>query len=181
MSDCIVSGKVYSGNQQQWFYRNNDFQWGGDGAWNMVFLGCNGAPNSHCGSGNPYTTVPNTPIIAEKPYIVIDDDEKFNLVIPKLEQNKQGTSDYKNADLVDFSHVFVATVDDSVDLINEKINQGLHIVLTPGQYVLNDSIKVTQNNTVILGLGLATLICQDGNSCIEVGNVEGVKIGGILF
>ena len=36
-------------------------------------------------------------------------------------------------------------------------------------------------NAVILGLGLATLISTTGKPCIEVGNVDGVRIAGILL
>ena len=44
------------------------------GAWNYVFLGCEGAPESHCGStgGGPNSVVAATPLIAEKPYIVME-------------------------------------------------------------------------------------------------------------
>jgi hypothetical protein len=41
----------------------------------MVFAGCPSAPESHCGNANgttPVTNVPETPGIAEKPYISSD-------------------------------------------------------------------------------------------------------------
>jgi hypothetical protein len=46
---------------------------------------------------------------------------------------------------------------------------------------LKDSIKVTKENTVVLGMGLATLISTSGKPCIEVDNVDGVRIAGILL
>lgn len=46
---------------------------------------------------------------------------------------------------------------------------------------MSDSIKVTHANTVILGLGMATLIPTNGNAAIEVLNVDGVRIAGILL
>lgn len=54
-------------------------------------------------------------------------------------------------------------------------------MLTPGQYQLSGSIIVTNPNTVVLGLGLATLISSNGKPCIVVKNVEGVKISGLLL
>lgn len=59
------------------------------GAWNFVFTGCTGAPSSNCGAngGDPVTTIDQTPIIAEKPYIVIDDNGKYQLKRPHYKTN----------------------------------------------------------------------------------------------
>lgn len=76
----------------------------------MVFSGCNNAPASHCSNkdGLPYTNIPSTPLIAEKPYIS-ENGDKYFLNIPKVEHNKVGpTPGFKNADQVDFTNVFVA-------------------------------------------------------------------------
>ena len=42
------------------------------GNWNVVFTGSPGAPSSHCGNigGHPYSTIAESPVIAEKPYII---------------------------------------------------------------------------------------------------------------
>jgi len=40
---------------------------------------------------------------------------------------------------------------------------------------------VNKPDIVILGLGMATLISTNGKACIEVGDVEGVRIAGILL
>jgi hypothetical protein len=55
------------------------------------------------------------------------------------------------------------------------------LVLQPGIYYLEDSIKVQFDNTVIFGMGMATLIPYNGTACIEVGNYEGVRISGVLL
>jgi len=54
-------------------------------------------------------------------------------------------------------------------------------VLQPGQYHLDEPLLVKNDDTVIFGMGLATLICSNGNSCIKVGNANGVRISGILL
>jgi len=46
---------------------------------------------------------------------------------------------------------------------------------------LTESIKVNKDNQVVLGLGLATLIATTGQPCIEVGDVDGVRISGLLL
>ena len=54
-------------------------------------------------------------------------------------------------------------------------------MLTPGIYNLDESIMVTHPNTVVLGLGMATLISANGKPAIQVSNVDGVRIAGILL
>lgn len=150
----------------------------------MVFVGDGGAPPSHCGlqDAPPATTIEKTPTIVEKPYIVSDGNNGFSLMIPKLETDKVGpTPGFENADEVPFEQVYVASDSDSAETINAKLEEGLHLVLQPGQYKLTDTIKVTKENTVVLGLGLATLISTTGKPCISVDNVDGVKISGLLL
>ena len=183
MSDCTVKGRVSSGSQQQFFYRNN--KWGSvsDGVWNMVFVGNENQPSSHCSNsgGRPYTSVDAAPVVVEKPYIV-KSDKGYSLMSPRVELNKVGpTPGYNNAQEIGFEKVYVASEKDSAATINSKLNEGLHIVLQPGNYHLDDTIHVTKADTVVLGMGLATLISSTGKPCIEVADVDGVRISGILL
>ena len=63
------------------------------GVWNYVFVGCQGAPGTHCSNqgGAPNTTIDSSHMIAEKPYIV-SDSGKYKLMRPKYEQSKKGSS-----------------------------------------------------------------------------------------
>ena len=81
MSDSKVSGSVTSGSQQQFFVRNSQVgSWSG-AVWNMVFVGVDGAPPSHCGNtgGSPFTTVDTTPVVAEKPFISVSASGQYVL------------------------------------------------------------------------------------------------------
>lgn len=80
-----------------------------------------------------------------------------------------------------FENVFVANENNSAAEINAKLETGLHVVLQPGQYNLTESIVVKNDNTTILGIGLATLITTTDKPCIVVEKADGVRIGGILF
>jgi len=185
MSDSTVTGTVTSGSQQQWVTRNSALsQWNG-GVWNMVFVGTSGGiPTTHCGNsgGLPITTVFSTPVIAEKPYITIDSNGKYSLRVPRLEFNKVGpTTNFDNVDQIDFSKVYVATETDSASTINKKLSSGLHLVLTPGNYNLSDSIRISNPNTTVLGIGFPTLTPSNGLPAITVANVDGVRISGILL
>jgi len=57
----------------------------------------------------------------------------------------------------------------------------MHLVLQPGIYNLTEPIKINNPATIVFGMGLVTLVATNGTACIEVTNVDGVKISGILF
>ena len=100
----------------------------------MVFSGCINAPQSHCGrsGGRPYTTLDETPKIAEKPYIT-ESDNRWTLHVPNVETHKRGpTAGWVNAKSVDFSEVYVAHATDSAATITSKLDSGMHVVLQPG-------------------------------------------------
>jgi len=131
MSDSVVKGTINSGSQQQFLFRNSDFGTWKGGNWNMVFVGTKNAPQSHCShtGGIPATTVDETPLIVEKPYIVSNGSKGYSLMVPKLESNKVGTTpDYNNADEIPFSQVYVAKETDTAEIINKKLEAPVHLV-----------------------------------------------------
>lgn len=183
LSDSVVTGTITSGSQQQWFTRNTQMNSWVGGVWNMVFVGNNGQPATHCGAtdGLPYVSIDATPAIAEKPHIRIENGRYF-LRVPKLEINKKGpTTDFNNVVEYDFTQVFVAKPGDSAQLINDKLKQGRHVVLTPGHYPLSAPITVENANAVILGIGFPTIYPTGAHPVIHVKDVHGVHVAGILF
>ena len=93
LANSEVTGTIYANSQQQWFSRNVKMGKFIGNVWNYVFVGCEGAPSSHCGKSVddrkifPATTIDKTPIIAEKPYITIDSNGKYQLNIPDYKTN----------------------------------------------------------------------------------------------
>ena len=185
LANSEVTGTIYAGSQQQWFNRNVKMGRFVKGAWNFVFVGCEGAPASHCGTSGgaaPATTIDQTPIMAEKPYITIDDNGSYQLNVPHYKTDSRGPDfDGANATAVDFSSVYVASDSDSASTINSKLQQGLHVVLQPGIYQLDEALKVETDGQVVLGLGMATLIATNGNACIEVADGIDARIAGLLL
>jgi hypothetical protein len=58
--------------------------------------------------------------------------------------------DYTNCDLVPFEKVYVATPSiDTAKSINLKLSAGLHVVMAPGIYHLEDTIVVPNPNQVL--------------------------------
>lgn len=180
---------IYSGSQQQWFTRNSKVRSWNGGVWNMVFVGTQGAPASHCGRGaeghqNAYVTIPQTPVIAEKPFITIDANGKFYLQVPQPRTNSVGPHlTLDNTVTWDFKDVFVASSTDDTATIVAKLAAGRHVVLSPGIYRLSEPLVLVSDGQVLLGLGYATLIPpSNGEPCVRVlPNLEGVRIAGILL
>jgi hypothetical protein len=75
----------------------------------------------------------------------------------------------------------VAKPGDSAATINEALAQGLNLLFTPGIYHVDQTINVTRANTVVLGLGYATIIPDGGVTPMQVADVDGVRIASLLF
>jgi hypothetical protein len=183
LADSKVTGQVRSGSQQQWLSRNDQLgSWNGAN-FNMVFVGVNGAPEQSF-PNPPETVVKQAPTIREKPFLYVDQSGNYQVFVPAPRTNAQGTS-WANGTLVGasipISRFYIAKPGDSAAKINTALAQGLNLLLTPGVYQLSDTIKVTRANTVVLGLGLATLASQKGTIPMTVADVGGVSIAGLLF
>merc|ERR1719461_2345421 len=186
MGNVKVGRTVNTGSQQQWISRNSECAGFRDGVWNMVMVGCTGTPAPHCGAevgtSYPYVVVPNTPVIAEKPFIT-STSSGYNLQIPPVKVNSNGVDHTLSGyTTVGFEKVYVTQKADSAATINQKLAAGLHVVISPGQYKFTEPLKISTNGQVILCLGIATLISQSGNPLIQVSaGLEGVRIAGCLL
>ncbi|MEV6414097.1 discoidin domain-containing protein [Kribbella sp. NPDC051718] len=182
-ADTKIDNRVVSGSQQQWVSRNSEFgSWAGS-VWNMVFVGTTGAPPQNF--PNPsHTVVGTTPVIREKPFLYVDNAGSYNVFVPALRQNSSGTSWSHGpaaGTSISLSQFLVAKPSTPIATINAALDQGKHLLFTPGIYHLTDTIKVTKPNTVVLGIGMATLTPDNGKTAISVADVDGVKLGGLLI
>jgi len=152
----------------------------------MVFTGVKGAPADQCGqdmkSGNAFTTVSETPTISEKPYITVDAAGKYWLEIPPLKTDSNGANfNSTGTKSVSFEDVYVASTTDTASAINLKLSEGLHVVLPPAIYHFDEPLQLNTTGQVLLGLGLVTLVSAKQNAVISVGDVDGVRVAGVLL
>ncbi len=184
IADSQIDGLVQSGSQQQFFTRNSDLRGGWSGSvWNMVFTGSTGTPPQHF--PNPsHTVVDTTPKIREKPFLYIDGTGEYRVFVPALRENTRGTSwagGNPAGTSISLANFYIVQVGTPVATINTALAQGKHLLFTPGIHHLDDTIRVTNPNTVVLGLGLATLTPDTGQAAITVADVDGVKLAGLLI
>jgi hypothetical protein len=186
VADSVVDGRIDSGVQQQWFTRNSKLGGWMGANWNMVFAGVEGAPGGAASWPHPpYTVVAKTPVLREKPFLFVDELGQYNVFVPALRRDAAGPSWTAGAapgvvlPVAKF-HIAIEGVDTAASL-NAALAAGKHLLFTPGVYQLDAPLEVTRADTVILGLGLATLAPAGGVPAMRVADVDGIKIAGLLF
>ena len=185
IADSKFDGTVSSGSQQQYLCRNNQWNNWENGVWNMVFVGEEAYSNP---SGEwpyaPYTVVEESPVVQEKPYICYDNDKGYGVMVPKLRKNAQGIS-WENGVTGTFYSLntfYIANPDkDNSKTLNKALADGKNILFTPGIYNIKETLKVTKKDTIIYGMGLATLEASKGNVVMNVSDEDGIKVCGLLF
>ncbi|MFF9151517.1 discoidin domain-containing protein [Streptomyces sp. NPDC014846] len=180
IADSKIDGTVGPYSQQQWYTRDSSVGGWTNGVWNMTFSGVQGAPATDFDNG-PYTTLDNTPVSREKPFLYLD-GSAYKVFVPAKRTNARGVSWPANPGTsVPLDQFYVVKPGATATTINAALAQGLNLLFTPGVYHLDRTIDVTRANTVVLGLGLATLVPDNGVDAMHVADVDGVKLAGFLI
>ena len=206
VANSVINGQLaWSGNQQG-IARNSDYQSAAGYVWNYVYSG-DGCPPGYtppagtaCSPNqdafgskpagtegvigvNQVTALPQSPATEEKPFLYTDSSGKFNVFVPSVQQNSSGPNFLSGSEAGSsrpLSSFFVANPSTPVAAINLALLAGKNLVLTPGVYDLSAPIVVERPNTVVLGLGFATLVPQHGNAALIALPNVGVKISGLI-
>jgi hypothetical protein len=183
LANSVVEGRAGLTTGQQWMTRNSSIgSWEG-GNWNRVFVGVEGAPNDTWPT-EPTTVIDKTPVVREKPFLTYTESGDYAVFVPEILRETSGPS-WINRDekgelipIADF-HIAFPGKDNSTS-INQALADGKHLLFTPGIYELNETLTITNPNTVILGLGLPTLIPQKGEIAVATHDVPGIKLAGFM-
>ncbi len=184
LADSVVDGQVVPASQQQWLSRNSKWSRWSNGVWNMVFVGDINVPKGAF-PNPPYTVVNQTPIIREKPYLYVDGSGRYFVFVPALQKNTRGVSwaagptPGTSVSIDQFCVAQPATA--NAARLNAALAAGKHLLFTPGTYALDGTLKVTKADTIILGLGVPSLVQTNGLPAISVADVDGVKIAGLIL
>jgi hypothetical protein len=187
IADSDVSGDLNFYGNQQYMVRNSDI--GGangcpNGLWNMVYSGVEGAPSPvFTGSCQQNTVLPASPVTEEEPFLYADATGKFDVFVPAVQHNTTGPSwagGKQAGTSIPLSRFFVAGPSTPVLAIDAALALGKDLILSPGVYDLDQPILVSRPDTVVMGLGFATLVPQHGNAAMIVGANKGVKLSGLI-
>ncbi|MGW2240145.1 coagulation factor 5/8 type domain-containing protein [Streptomyces sp. NPDC001759] len=183
IADSRIDGQVGPYSQQQWYTRDSAIGSWLNGVWNMVFSGVEGAP-AQSFPNPPYTTLDTTPVSREKPFLYVDRAGAFHVFLPAKRTDARGVSWGNGAPRgtsLPLSRFYVAKPGVSAATLNRALAQGLHLLLTPGIYHLDRPVQVNRADTVVLGLGYATLVPDNGVTALRVADVDGVRLAGFLI
>ncbi|MGW6952834.1 discoidin domain-containing protein [Streptomyces xanthophaeus] len=182
IADSKIDGQVGNYSQQQWYTRDSSIGGWSNAVWNQVFSGTQGAP-AQSYPNPPYTTLDTTPVSREKPFLYLDGAD-YKVFVPAKRTNARGTSwgnDAPQGSSIPLSQFYVVKPGASAATINAALTQGLHLLFTPGVYHVDRTIQVNRPDTVVLGLGLATIVPDNGVTAMKVADVDGVKLAGFLI
>ncbi|UNS98420.1 coagulation factor 5/8 type domain-containing protein [Streptomyces tubbatahanensis] len=182
IADSRIDGEVGPYSQQQWYTRDSAVGGWQNAVWNMVFSGVEGAP-AQSFPDPPYTTLETTPVSREKPFLYLDGGE-YRVFLPEKRTDARGVTwgnGTPRGTSLPLSEFYVAKPSDTAATLNQALEQGLHLLLTPGVYRLDEPVSVERAGTVVLGLGYATLIPEGGAAAMEVADVDGVRLAGFLI
>ena len=184
MADSLIDGNVGSGTQQQWISRNSEWgSWTGSN-WNMVFVGI---PNPPAGEWPtpPYTKVALTPIVREKPFLAVDTHGNYSVRVPSLRTNSAGITWHGGSTpgrSIPIARFYIAHPgQDTAATINGQLDKGKNLIFAPGNYELTEPIHVTRANTVVMGLGFATLRPTNGTAALTTADADGIIVAGLLI
>jgi hypothetical protein len=182
LADSKVDGQVRSGSQQQWITRNSALGgWTGSN-WNMVFVGTRHAP-ANTFPDPTVTTLDAAPVIREKPFVFVDRRGAWQVFVPALRSRAEGTSwtsGRPRGAARPLSQFVIVKPGTSAASMNDALARNKSLIITPGVYHLEVPLHITRTNTIVLGLGLATLVPDSGVSAITVADVDGVTLAGLL-
>ena len=180
ISDVKVSGVAASASQQQFYSKDSNFGGWTGAVWNMVFSGVSGAPAPSF-PANPSTVLGTTPVSRDVPYLYFSGGNYF-VFAPSLRTNSSGTS-WPNTPgtSIPMSQFYVVKAGDTATTINNALSQNCNLFFTPGVYHVNQTINVNRAGTIVLGIGYPTIVNDNGVNAMQVANVDGVRLKGLLF
>lgn len=179
--------------------------------WNNMLQGCKGitSENSSDNSGKSFanmvnllsgegktnwdqrgctTIISETSVIREKPFLYFDEEShEYKVFIPALRKESQGISWSENnmgkgtSISVDKCFYIANPEKDTAQTINKELQNGKNVIFAPGIYHVSEPIKVTKANTVLLGIGMATIIPDNKESAIIIDDVGGVSVAGLIL
>ena len=144
-----------------------------------------GAPAAvFTGSCEQNTVLPSSPVTEEEPFLYIGPQGDWDVYVPAVQRSSSGPSWASGTEAgtsIPVSRFFIANPGTPVLEIDAALALGRDLILTPGVYDLDQPTVVSRSDTVVLGLGFATLVPERGNASMIVLPNNGVKLSGLIF
>ncbi|WP_108652746.1 glycosyl hydrolase family 28-related protein [Dongshaea marina] len=184
MANSHIDKELQTGSQQQFYVTDTSFSNWKAGNWNMVshnnqgpltIAGEDGSTQNSWGDF-PFTDIKDTLTIPDKPRLVYTQGDW------RVDRGDGSTSlSVKDSFVVISPQSSTTEQNTQVDAqkVSSELSQGKSLIVMPGVYDINGTIKVPANTTV-LGIGVPSLVCNSGQ-CIDVEGEQGVRLAGITL
>lgn len=192
VADSVFRKPAGSHSQQQYYYRNDAFDEGDYGInWNKVVQGSTGEIGStNWRQGGATTVVDTTPVIREKPFLFVADGA-LKVFAPAIRREARGPSwgEGRGNDGMGEGRIFDLARDffvaqagrDDAKGVNAALAAGKNVLFTPGVYRFAEPIRVERAGAVVLGIGEATVVPENPDAALRIGDVDGVVVAGLVF
>lgn len=152
----------------------------------MVFVGVAGAPDGEFPTpGQRFTKIAKTPLVREKPWLFIDAKGQYAVRVPALRRDSAGISWANGAvapgKTLPIGQFFIAKPGDTAATLNAQLAAGKHLLFTPGEYLLTQTLQVKRSGTVVLGIGFPTLRSDNGQPLVKTADMDGLTISGLFL
>ena len=195
-ADMYFNGIVDAGNQQQWYTRSSHFATNmiSGGSWNIFTnasstgAGVYGVDNF--AEGGIHTFIhEGMEKMREKPFLYFNTEtQRYMVFVPGWRDNSAGGISWADGNPVGKSldlenDFFIALPGDCATLINAHLASGRHLLLSPGMFEVQEPIFVGNPNTVVLGLGMATVFPGQNNieGAVMISDVPGVVMASVVL
>jgi hypothetical protein len=115
--------------------------------------------------------------------LYVDGNGTWQVFVPRAQRRSSGTT-WSSGSTPGYSlplrDFYVASPSDPARLLDTELARGRNLLLTPGVYGIDRTLEVKRADTVVLGLGLATLTAERGATVLSVADVPGVDLAGLI-
>jgi len=146
--------------------------------------------SSNWREGGCTTIVDATPVVREKPFLFFENGA-FKVFVPSVRRNAKGVSwgDGKanggmgEGRVLDLERDFYVAKEGeaTAKTVNAALASGRNVLFTPGIYHVDEPIRVTRPGTVVLGIGEATIVPENGDAALRCADVDGLVVAGLVF
>lgn len=182
IANSKIDGVINPGSQQQFLMRNDEFESWTHSNMNMVFEGCIGETPEGSWIESRTTVEENNLPVIEKPYLVFDENKGFGYVFNNTIREEKGYDwNQETNEFIPLYDFAVINPTYTAAQINYVLNNNKYVLFTPGIYNIDTTLEVKNDDSIIMGMGYATLSAVGDVKKVMSVKSTGNKICSLLF
>lgn len=182
IANSKIDGTISPGSQQQFLMRNDQFNNWTNSNFNMVFEGCIGEMPQIEENSVKTTIIENNLDVIEKPFLTFDSNKGLGYIVSNNNNHSKGYNwDNSEAEFIPLERFTILHPSDNAASINEALNNNQYILFTPGIYHIDETLNVVKDESIIVGLGYATLSSEKDLDTLMSVKSKHNKISSLLF